>query len=79
MTEMTGKKKSLSQKVAWMRLKYHANFVEMVNACNQLHILSDDKAEETNKRHVMVVVNDILPRLGIDPNVVLDDANKKRA
>jgi hypothetical protein len=35
----------------------------VVNVLNQLGILSDEKAEEKNKHHIMTIVNDISPRL----------------
>lgn len=53
----------ISEKVARMRFHYHANVVEINNALNQLHIISDEKAEEIAEKHVMIVINDILPRI----------------
>ena len=35
----------------------------------------DEKAEERNKKHVMTIVNDILPRMGYD----VEEYFKKRA
>lgn len=49
--------------VAKVRFKYHANMIDIVNVGNQLHILSDDKAEKLNKNHTMTIFNDILPRI----------------
>lgn len=53
----------ISEKVARMRLYYHANVVEVNNVLNQLNIISDEKAEEIAEKHVMLIVNDILPRI----------------
>lgn len=55
----------LAKKVAMMRFKFHANMTSIVNAANQLHILTDDKANEMNKHHVMECL-DALERLGYD-------------
>lgn len=53
--------------VAKIRLNYHANMLSVVNAANQLHIISDDKANRLNEKHAMTIFEDILPRLyGID-------------
>ena len=52
--------------VTKMRLKFHVEAVDWNNALNQLHMISDEKAENKNKEHVMTIVNDILPRLGKD-------------
>lgn len=57
---------SMATFVTAMRFKYHANATDINNALNQLHIISDEKAEERNKKHVMTIVNDILPRMGYD-------------
>lgn len=53
----------IATRVAIWRYKYHANMTSVVNVLNQLGILSDEKAEEKNKHHVMTIANDILPRL----------------
>lgn len=55
----------LAKKVAVMRFKFHANMTSIVNVANQLHILTDDKANEMNKHHVMECF-DALERLGYD-------------
>ena len=57
---------NLPKIVAKMRLHYHANLIDVVNVGNQLGIISDEKAEEMNKHHVMTIFTDIFPRLGID-------------
>lgn len=56
-------KRSLPEKVAIMRFKYHANMLDVVNVLNQLHILSDERAEKMNKNHTMTIVTDLLPRI----------------
>ena len=56
----------ISKKVAKARFEYHANACSIVNVLNQLGLMSDEKAEAKCKKHVMIVLNDICPRLGID-------------
>jgi hypothetical protein len=51
--------------VATMRFKYHSNMLDVVNVMNQLHLLSDNRAENANKHHVMECF-DALEHLGID-------------
>lgn len=46
-----------------VRLLYHAYVVSIANAAKQLHILTDEEAEELNKKHRMVIFTDIIPRL----------------
>lgn len=53
----------LPKLVAKLRLQYHANLLDVNNVLNQLHIISDEKAEESNRQHTMVIFNDILPRI----------------
>ena len=57
---------SLAVKLAKIRLDFHATACDWNNVLNQLHIISDEAAEERNKKHVMIIVNDVLPRLGCD-------------
>lgn len=49
--------------VAKARETYHTNMTSVVNAANQLKLISDEKANLLNKRHVMTLVNDVWPRL----------------
>ena len=56
-------KRSLPETVAIARFKYHANMLDIVNVANQLHILSDEKAEQMNKNHCMTIITDLLPRI----------------
>lgn len=49
--------------VAKVRLIYHANMLDVNNVLNQLHIISDQQAEQSNKNHTMTIVTDILPRI----------------
>ena len=60
------KKIDIPTKVAKMRFMYHANMLDVNNVLNQMHLMSDEKAEKNNRRHTMTIVNDILPRLGYD-------------
>ena len=57
---------SLEGMVAKVRLHYHANWIDINNTLNQLHLMSDERNEESNKKHCMILVNDVLPRLGVD-------------
>ena len=52
--------------VTKLRFKYHANMLSVNNALNQMHFISNEKAETKNKRHTMLIFNDILPRMGYD-------------
>lgn len=63
----------LAKMVATMRYHHHANMVELINVGNQLGIISDEKAEAKNRDHVMVIFNDILPRLGVDTSKLVED------
>lgn len=49
-----------------IRKEYHLNMLDVNNVLNQMHIISDDKANENNKKHVMTLFTDIYPRLGLD-------------
>lgn len=53
----------IAKKVAEIRFKYHANMTSVVNVLNQLKIMSDDKANEANKKHAFECI-DCLRRLG---------------
>ena len=55
----------ISITVTKVRFWYHANLLSINNALNQMHILSNKKAEQNNKKHAMIIFNDIFPRLGI--------------
>ena len=57
---------SLEEFVAKVRLHYHANRIDINNTLNQLHLMSDERNEESNKKHCMILVNDVWPRLGVD-------------
>ena len=56
----------ISNVVTKIRFKYHANMLSVNNALNQMHFISDEKAEMKNKHHTMLIFNDILPRMGYD-------------
>ena len=55
---------SLPTMIAKIRLKYHLNALDLYNSLNQLHLVSDEKAEEANKMHLKKCV-DCYSRLGI--------------
>ena len=54
---------SLERVIAKVRLHYHANRIDINNALNQLHLMSDERNEESNKKHVMILFTDVYPRL----------------
>lgn len=43
---------SIPNMVAKIRLQYHLNMIDLVNAGNQLHFISDEKADNANKNHL---------------------------
>ena len=53
--------------VARLRFEHHGNMFNVNNVLNQLGLRSDERAEKIGKRHTMIIVNDIFPRLGINP------------
>lgn len=57
--------KQFSDVVAEGRLKYHSNACDIVNGLCQLHLLSEEKAEELNKKHFANVI-DCWERLNYD-------------
>lgn len=57
---------SLERLVAKIRLYYHANCLDINNALNQMHLMSDEKNEESNEKHAMIIFTDVYPRLGVD-------------
>lgn len=58
--------KDIADVITKVRFMYHSNACSVNNALNQMHIISDEKANERNKNHVTVILADILPRLGKD-------------
>lgn len=65
--------------IARMRFVYHANMLDVNNVLNQLHIISDERAEQANKDHAMTIFNDIFPRIYGEEafNKIMEDiANK---
>ena len=55
---------SLPIMIANIRLKYHLNALDLYNSLNQLHLVSDEKAEEANKMHFNKCI-DCYSRLGV--------------
>ena len=49
--------------VAKLRLSYHLNMIDICNVANQLHLMSDTKADNSNKRHLKECI-DCYERLG---------------
>ena len=68
---------SLSLIVANIRLKYHLNMIELVNSANQLHLISDDKADNANKLHLKNCI-DCYDRMGyVLPKAFMDFAREE--
>lgn len=55
---------SIEKKIAALRLKYYLGKVTLVNVCNQLRIINDDKANKLQKRNFANAI-DCYKRLGI--------------
>lgn len=53
----------ITKTVAKLRLGYHLNMIDFCNVANQLHLLSDEKADLKNKNHLKVCL-DCYERLG---------------
>lgn len=67
----------ITKVVAKARLHYHLNMIDICNVANQLHLMSDDKAERANKEHVRNVF-DCYMRLGVKfPDFVRRFVNEK--
>lgn len=64
---------SISTAVTKMRFEYHTNFIEVCNVLNQLHILPDKVANRVMKKHFMIVVEDVLPRMGIQTDFLFEE------
>lgn len=63
--------------VAKLRLVYHLNMIDFCNVANQLHLLSDEKADLTNKNHCKLCF-DCYNRLGYKlPKEIMDFVNEK--
>lgn len=68
---------SISLIVANIRLKYHLNMIELVNSANQLHLISDDKADSANKLHLKNCI-DFYDRMGyVLPKAFMDFAREE--
>ena len=65
----------LAKTLAKLRYQYHLNAIELINAGNQLGLIKDDKAEKANKKHVMAIMNDIVPLIFGEEavNILFDD------
>lgn len=54
---------SLEKVVAKVRQHYHTNMIDINQVRAQLHLISDEKLEESNRNHFLTLVNDVWPRL----------------
>lgn len=61
---------SLEKIVAKARFYYHACWLDINNTLNQLHLMSDERNERGNAKHVMIIIYDICPRLGITDEMI---------
>lgn len=69
----------ITKVVAKLRLNYHLNMIDICNVANQLHLLSDKKAELKNKNHLKACF-DCYERLGIKlPKEFIDFKNAKES
>lgn len=64
--------------VAKLRLWYHSNMLDVVNVANQLKLLSDKRADNSNRHHFMECV-DCFERLGYDTSKVFGTTEEKKA
>ena len=68
---------SIVTAVAKLRLFYHSNMLDVVNAANQLKLIGDDAADMANKNHLKECF-DCLDRLGYKlPEEVIKFKNAK--
>lgn len=62
--------------VAKIRLKYHLNMIDLINAGYQLHFISGEKADDANKNHLKGCI-DCYERLGVKmPQAFVDFAKE---
>ena len=70
---------NVPETVARIRLKYNLSMIDLVNAGNQLHFISDEKADNANKNHLKNCI-DCYERLGVKmPKVFVDFAKEQRS
>ena len=68
----------ITKVVAKARLHYHLNMVDICNVANQLHLMSDEKAERANRDHTKKIF-DCYMRLGVEfPDFIKDFVNEKK-
>ena len=68
----------ITKVVAKIRLGYHLNMIDFCNVANQLHLLSDEKADLKNKNHLKKCL-DCYDRLGYTlPKEFIDFKNESR-
>ena len=67
---------NVPETVAKIRLKYHLNALDLYNSLNQLHLVSDEKANNANKNHLKNCI-ECYERLGVKmPKVFVDFAKE---
>lgn len=68
----------ITKKVAKLRLGYHLNMINVCNVANQLHLMSDEKADRRNINHAKECF-DCYERLGYKlPKEIVDFKNDRR-
>ena len=68
---------SLEKAVAKVRFHYHANRIDINNTLNQLHLMSDERNEESNRKHCMILMTDVFPRLGLDISKLFNEKDNQ--
>lgn len=70
--------RTLSQIITDLRFKYHANMIGVVHAAWKNNIIDDDVAENANRRHTMIIFEELLPKMtGLSVEEILKQAKKK--
>lgn len=62
---------NLPKIITIIRLKYHLEAIDVNNVLNQLHIRNDAKANRKGAEHTMIILEDIMPRLGYDTSELM--------
>jgi len=69
---------ALPEVVARLRLTYHLNMIDVCNAAHQLKMLSGERADRANEKHLKQCL-DCYERLGVKlPKEFVDFKNEKK-
>lgn len=55
--------KTLVDGITKLRFAYHAEMLDVNKVLNDLGLISDEQHEESNKKHVMTLINDVFPKM----------------